>query len=42
MRAEFRRDFSDRRFFVKRAGELVDAQNTFTVGFVYVFSSRTP
>jgi hypothetical protein len=40
-RAEYRRDWSDRDYFVKN-GAAVDNQNTFTIGFVYGFSSRAP
>lgn len=40
-RMEYRRDWSDVDFFVKD-GEAVDNQNTFTVAFVYSFSSKNP
>ncbi len=40
MRIEFRRDVSDRPFFVKNADTLVKAQSTLTVGAVYAFSSK--
>ena len=40
-RAEYRRDWSNIDFFTK-AGAPVDNQNTFTLGFVYSFSSNAP
>jgi hypothetical protein len=40
MRIEYRRDWSDENFFFKDGP--VSNQNTFTVGFVYAFSSKTP
>jgi hypothetical protein len=40
-RAEYRRDWSDVDFFTKD-DEAVDNQNTFTVAFIYAFSSKTP
>ncbi|MBI2188950.1 MAG: porin [Acidobacteria bacterium] len=39
MRLEYRRDWSDVDFFTKR-GRPRDNQNTFSVGFVYAFSTR--
>jgi hypothetical protein len=41
-RAEFRRDWSDVDFFADKDGTLVDGQNTFTIGVVYAFSTKTP
>ena len=41
MRIEYRRDFSDVPFFVKRATGTNKNQDTFTVGFVYAFSSKS-
>ena len=38
-RMEYRRDWSNENFFVKN-GKAVDNQNTFTLGFVYAFSSK--
>jgi hypothetical protein len=40
-RAEYRRDFSNIDFFTKN-DDAVDNQNTFTVAFIYSFSSKTP
>jgi hypothetical protein len=40
MRIEYRRDFSDVAFFLKRAAERVKNQDTFTIGFVYAFSTK--
>ncbi len=40
-RAEYRRDWSDEDYFVKK-GVSVNNQNTFTLGFVYGFSSKAP
>ena len=44
MRIEYRRDFSDVPFFIKKADlkNLVKNQDTFTIGFVYAFSSKIP
>ena len=42
MRIEYRRDFSDKRFFLKDASDFIKNQDTFTVGFFYAFSSKTP
>lgn len=42
MRLEFRRDFSDEDFFLKEASDIVKNQSTFTIGFVYAFSSKAP
>ena len=41
VRAEYRRDWSDENYFVKK-GVGVNNQNTFTLGFVYGFSSKAP
>ncbi len=40
-RAEYRRDWSDEDFFIKD-GDPSDNQNTFTVAFIYSFSSKAP
>ncbi len=40
-RAEYRRDWSDEDYFVKN-GQSVNNQNTFTLAFVYGFSSKAP
>lgn len=40
-RAEYRRDWSDEDYFVK-SGRFVNNQNTFTVAFIYGFSSKAP
>jgi len=40
-RAEYRRDWSDVNYFVKK-GRSENNQNTFTIVFVYGFSSKTP
>ena len=42
MRLEYRRDMSDTRFFVNRDSALVKSQDTFTVGFIYAFSTKAP
>lgn len=42
LRLEYRRDVTDTPFFVKHDGELVKNQDTFTVGFIYAFSTKTP
>lgn len=42
MRAEYRGDFGDNSPFLKKAVELVNSQHTFTIGFIYAFSSKTP
>jgi hypothetical protein len=39
-RFEYRRDFSDERFFNKPGDRLVKSQNTLAFGFVYVFNSK--
>ena len=39
-RLEYRRDFSDKDFFVKSANRLVGAQSTLTFGLVYAFSTK--
>jgi hypothetical protein len=39
-RFEYRRDFSNQRFFLKPVNRLVGAQSTFTFGMVYYFSSK--
>jgi hypothetical protein len=40
-RAEYRRDWSNEDYFIKN-DNAVDSQNTFTVAFVYAFSSKAP
>ena len=40
MRWEYRRDFSDVPFFIKNVNTLKKNQDTFTIGFVYAFSSK--
>ncbi|HEU4388446.1 MAG TPA: porin, partial [Blastocatellia bacterium] len=40
-RFEYRRDFSDEPFFLKRGDQLVKAQSTFTFGIIYAFSSKS-
>lgn len=40
-RAEYRRDWSDVNYFVKN-GRSENNQNTFTIAFIYAFSSKTP
>lgn len=40
MRWEYRRDFSDVPFFIKNVSTLKKNQDTFTIGFVYAFSSK--
>ena len=42
MRLEYRRDFSDSKFFLKKVAEPVKNQDVFTIGFVYAFSSKLP
>ncbi len=42
LRLEYRRDVTDTRFFVKHDGELVKNQDTFTIGFIYAFSTKAP
>jgi putative OmpL-like beta-barrel porin-2 len=42
MRAEYRGDFGDKSPFLKKALEFVNSQHTFTIGFIYAFSSKTP
>ena len=42
MRVEYRRDFSDQPFFTKNTNESVKNQDTFSIGWVYAFSSKTP
>ncbi len=39
MRIEYRRDSSSRAFFLKNAAEQIGHQATFTLGFIYAFSS---
>lgn len=41
-RFEYRRDFSNRRFFTNSAGVAKDNQNTFTLGISYFFTNREP
>jgi hypothetical protein len=36
-RLEYRRDFSDKDFFIRHAGRLVKAQSTLTLGLIYAF-----
>jgi hypothetical protein len=38
-RLEYRRDFSDREFFLRSTGHAIKSQSTVSVGFVYAFSS---
>ncbi len=40
LRTEYRRDMSDRPYFLKDVSRLVTHQDTLTVGIVYAFSSR--
>ncbi|MGE3706449.1 MAG: porin [Vicinamibacterales bacterium] len=40
-RAEYRRDWSDEDYFLKGESP-VDNQNTFTIAFIYAFSSKAP
>ena len=40
MRLEYRGDFSDTPFYLKKATESVKSQNTLTAGFIYAFSSK--
>jgi len=42
MRLEYRRDVSDIGFFLKNAAENSPHQNTFTIGFIYAFSTKAP
>jgi len=42
MRAEYRGDFADEDYFPKNATDMVKSQSTFTIGFIYAFSSKTP
>jgi hypothetical protein len=39
-RLEYRKDFSDKDFFIKPVGRLVQAQSTLTFGLIYAFSSK--
>lgn len=41
-RFEFRRDFSNQRFFTNSAGVAKDNQNTFILGISYFFTNREP
>jgi hypothetical protein len=41
-RFEYRRDFSNRRFFTNSAGVAKDNQNTFILGISYFFTNREP
>jgi hypothetical protein len=41
-RFEYRRDYSDVPFFLKNISETTMNQDTFTIGFVYAFSSKAP
>lgn len=38
-RLEYRRDFSDREFFLRSTGLAIKSQSTVSIGFVYAFSS---
>jgi hypothetical protein len=40
-RFEYRRDFSDEPFFLRRGDRFVKAQSTFTFGIIYAFSSKS-
>jgi hypothetical protein len=42
MRVEYRRDVADTPVFLKNATERVKNQDTFTLGFVYAFSTKSP
>jgi putative OmpL-like beta-barrel porin-2 len=42
MRVEYRHDFSDVMFFLKNAAEHSTHQDTFTVGVIYAFSTKSP
>jgi Putative beta-barrel porin-2, OmpL-like. bbp2 len=39
-RLEYRRDFSDKDFFLKSSDRIVRAQSTLSFGLVYAFSSK--
>jgi hypothetical protein len=41
-RFEYRRDFSNQRFFTNSAGVAKDNQNTFILGISYFFTNREP
>jgi hypothetical protein len=41
-RIEYRRDFSDKTYFLKNTNSFIKNQDTFTIGFFYAFSSKTP
>jgi len=41
-RFEYRRDFSNQKFFTNSAGVAKDNQNTFTIGLSYFFTNREP
>lgn len=41
-RFEYRRDFSNQKFFTNSAGVAKDNQNTFTIGISYFFTNREP
>ena len=41
-RFEYRRDFSNQKFFTNSAGTARDNQNTFTIGVSYFFTNREP
>ncbi len=41
-RFEYRRDFSNQKFFTNSAGAARDNQNTFTIGVSYFFTNREP
>ena len=42
MRVEYRGDMADTPYFIKNTSEMVKNQNALTIGWVYVFSSKTP
>ena len=42
MRVEYRGDMTDTPYFNKNASETSKNQHTFTIGWVYAFSSKTP
>lgn len=42
MRAEYRGDFGEHELFQKNANARVRNQHTFTIGFIYAFSSKAP
>ena len=40
MRIEYRGDFSDESYFIKNTSDSSKNQNTFTIGFIYAFSTK--